>query len=197
MNKIDQGRRRFATATDSVAAATSKVAPGEMFRAMTRTVFVVQAVASSSMNRVELDQRRLGQIPLPGSGDRHIGQCRRPARQRRQVPGHLRLELARANGHRGAGVEQRRRRLRQPEQPQRFELDLPIQADDPDLREGDAGTDRDRLTSVQRGVGYRRLGVQRQLSRVIGPQARRGQYVALRVQQIALFRRRQLPVMLL
>ena len=41
----DHGTRRFATATDSVAA--------EMFRAMTRTVLFHHTAASSSMNRVD------------------------------------------------------------------------------------------------------------------------------------------------
>jgi hypothetical protein len=45
--------RRFVTATDSVAGLRSKVAPGEMLRAITRTVLLVQAAASSSMKRVE------------------------------------------------------------------------------------------------------------------------------------------------
>jgi hypothetical protein len=33
-------------------------------------------------------------------------------------------------------MEQRRRSLRWPEQPQRLELDLPVEAHDPDLRRG-------------------------------------------------------------
>jgi hypothetical protein len=47
------GIRRFVTATDSGTAARSKVAPGEMFLAITRTVLLGQAVASNSMKRVE------------------------------------------------------------------------------------------------------------------------------------------------
>jgi hypothetical protein len=47
------GTLRFVTCTDSVAAARSKVAEGEMLRAITRTVLVVQAAASSSTKRVE------------------------------------------------------------------------------------------------------------------------------------------------
>jgi hypothetical protein len=46
------GTRRFATPTDSVAAARSNVAP-EMFRAITRTVLFDHTAASSSMNRVD------------------------------------------------------------------------------------------------------------------------------------------------
>lgn len=46
------GTRRFTTCTDSVAAPRSKVA-GEMFLAMTRTVLLDHAAASSSMNRVD------------------------------------------------------------------------------------------------------------------------------------------------
>jgi hypothetical protein len=46
------GTRRFATPTDSVAAARSNVAP-EMFRAITRTVLFDHTAALSSMNRVD------------------------------------------------------------------------------------------------------------------------------------------------
>ena len=48
----DHGTRRFVTATDSVAAARSNVAP-EMFRAMTRTVLFDHTAALSPMNRVD------------------------------------------------------------------------------------------------------------------------------------------------
>ncbi|WP_431272019.1 hypothetical protein [Dankookia sp. P2] len=47
------GTRRFVITTDNIAAARSKVAPGEMFRAVTRTVLLVQALASSSTKRVD------------------------------------------------------------------------------------------------------------------------------------------------
>ena len=46
------GTCRFATPTDSVAAARSNVA-AEMFRAITRTVLFDHTAASSSMNRVD------------------------------------------------------------------------------------------------------------------------------------------------
>ena len=46
------GTRRFATRTDSVAAARSNVA-AEMLRAITRTVLFDHTAASSSMNRVD------------------------------------------------------------------------------------------------------------------------------------------------
>ncbi len=51
--EIAHGTRLFTTCTDSVAAARSNVAP-EIFRAMTRTVLLVQANAVRSVNRVEL-----------------------------------------------------------------------------------------------------------------------------------------------
>ncbi|GGJ41262.1 hypothetical protein GCM10011320_56020 [Neoroseomonas lacus] len=46
------GTRRLLTCTDSVAEPKSKVA-GEMFLAMTRTVLLVHAAASSSTKRVD------------------------------------------------------------------------------------------------------------------------------------------------
>ena len=49
---VDHGTRRFATLTDSVAAARSNVA-AEMFRAITRTVLFDDTAASSLMNRVD------------------------------------------------------------------------------------------------------------------------------------------------
>ena len=74
--------RRFVTATDNVVAARSKVAPGEMFRAITRTVFVVQAVASSFMKRIDeanaasaksptlqLATVTLSRLVMPGASD--------------------------------------------------------------------------------------------------------------------------------
>jgi len=47
-------------------------------------------------------------------------------------------------------MEYRRRPLRQPEQPQRLELDLPVEAHYPHLREGHARTHADRLPPAHR-----------------------------------------------
>jgi hypothetical protein len=49
----DQGICRFATAAASTAGPRSKVAVGEMLRAITLTVLLVQAAASSSTKRVD------------------------------------------------------------------------------------------------------------------------------------------------
>jgi hypothetical protein len=45
-------------------------------------------------------------------------------------------ELALPDRQRGRAVEQCRRRLRQAVEAERFQLDLPVQANDPDLRSG-------------------------------------------------------------
>ncbi len=77
-----------------------------------------------------------------------VGVCRRACRGARQVPGRLQRQASRPDQHRGAGIENRRRRLRQSEQPQRLELDLPVEAHDPDLREGHASATEEFQTIV-------------------------------------------------
>jgi hypothetical protein len=71
----------------------------------------------------------MGKIPLPRAIDGDVEQAGRPRRQRRQVPGYFGGELPLPD-------RQRRCRLRQPVEPQRLEFDLPIEADDADLRKG-------------------------------------------------------------
>jgi hypothetical protein len=69
------------TATDSVAAPRSK-AEREMFRAITRTVLLVHAAASSSMKRVEEASAASAKSPLPAAGDGHVEEAGGARQQR-------------------------------------------------------------------------------------------------------------------
>ena len=68
------------------------------------------------------------------------------------------MELPRPHLHIGSGIDHRRRRLRQPEQPQRLELDLPVEAYDPDMCKGDTRPDPDWLPAVQRSISHHCAG---------------------------------------
>jgi hypothetical protein len=68
--------------------------------------------------------------------------------QRRQAGRGLGRELALADRQGGRAAEQSRRRLRQAVEPECLELDLPVQADDADLGEGDRGGEADRHPQV-------------------------------------------------
>lgn len=104
-----------------------------MLRATTRTVLLDHTAASSSMKRVD-DARSLARAPCPVHRDADEGGC--PRRQVRRIPGHLRGELALPDRQGGRAAEQRRCGLGQYVEPQRLDLDLPVEAVDADLREG-------------------------------------------------------------
>jgi hypothetical protein len=74
---------------------------------------------------------------LPSAGSCHVEQVCRSAGDRRQVKQRLHGKLALPDRQRGRAAEQGRRRLRQPVEAQRLQVDLAVEADDPDLREGD------------------------------------------------------------
>jgi hypothetical protein len=83
-------------------------------------------------------ERAVGEVTPPRPVHRDVEQRCRSRRQARQVPAGLQGERPRSRRQRGAGKENRRRILRQAVEPRRLELDLPVEADDADLREGHA-----------------------------------------------------------
>ncbi len=92
---IDEGSNgtlRFATTTDSVAAARSAGA-ADMFRAITRTVLFDHTAASSSMNRVHDTSDAVARVAGPCPVHRDVDERRRPRRQARQIPGYLGSKL--------------------------------------------------------------------------------------------------------
>ena len=81
-------------------------------------------------------ERRLGAVALPGAAHRDVDQGHRASGHRRQVEQGLDGELALADRQSRGSAKQGRRRLRQPVEAERLQLDLPVQVDDADLREG-------------------------------------------------------------
>jgi hypothetical protein len=66
-------------------AEASKMALGETFRAIARTVLLVQAAASSPTKRVEKASAASARSPCRAAGHRHVERAGRARRQRGQV----------------------------------------------------------------------------------------------------------------
>lgn len=77
----------------------------------------------------------MGKVSLPSARHGDIHQAGRPRCKVRQIPGHLRGELPLPDRQRRRPAEQGRGRFRQALEPQRLDLDLPVEAGDADLRE--------------------------------------------------------------
>lgn len=106
-------------------------------------------------------ERGIGEVAPPRASNSHVDVGPRAGGEARQVPAGFQRQAARSDRDRRTGIEHRRCRLRQPEQPQRLELDLPVEAHAAEVREGHASADPNRLLPVQRRVGHHRAGVQR------------------------------------
>jgi hypothetical protein len=133
----------------------SKVADGEMSRAIAGTVLMVHAVTSSSTKRVDEASAAAAKSPCrQAAGHRDVQQAGRARRQRRQIPGELRREHPLPDRQRRRAAEQRRRMLGQPVEAQRLALDLPVEADHANLGEGHAGHEPLRHAPVQRRIGH-------------------------------------------
>ena len=81
-------------------------------------------------------QRRICKIPAPRSGHRHIRIARRPWRHARQIPTGGKHQRPAACGQRRTAGQDRRRILWQAVKAERLQLNLPVKANDPNLRKG-------------------------------------------------------------
>jgi hypothetical protein len=93
-------------------------------------------------------KRCIHKIPPPRTGHCHIRIRGRPWRHARQIPAGREHQRPPASGQSRTAGQDRRRILRQAVKPQRLQLNLPVKANDADLRKGHLRPKAHRLAAV-------------------------------------------------